>query len=123
MVLSGPQGVRKRPAMYIGSTGSKGFFHLLYEILSNSIDEAQAGYANQIKITLTREEDIDVAEVQDDGRGIPVDIIEKENKPALEVIMTSLHSGGKFENKAYKVSGGLHGVGLTVVNSLSEYTM
>jgi DNA gyrase subunit B len=123
MVLSGPQGVRKRPAMYIGSTGSKGFFHLLYEILSNSIDEAQAGYAHQIKITLTKEEEVDAAEVQDDGRGIPVDIIEKEGKPALEVIMTSLHAGGKFENKAYKVSGGLHGVGLTVVNALSEYTV
>jgi DNA gyrase subunit B len=123
VVLSGPQGVRKRPAMYIGSTGSKGFFHLLYEILSNSIDEAQAGYAKTITITLTREEGIDIAEVQDDGRGIPIDIIEKEGKPALEVIMTSLHSGGKFENKAYKVSGGLHGVGLTVVNALSEYTI
>lgn len=123
MVLSGPQGVRKRPAMYIGSTGSKGFFHLLYEILSNAIDEAQGGYANSVTITLTKEEGVDVAEIQDDGRGIPVDIIEKEGKPALEVIMTSLHSGGKFENKAYKVSGGLHGVGLTVVNSLSEYTV
>ena len=123
VVLSGPQGIRKRPAMYIGSTGSKGFFHLLYEILSNSIDEAQAGFAKSILLTLTREDGVDVAEVQDDGRGIPVDIIEKEGKPALEVIMTSLHSGGKFENKAYKVSGGLHGVGLTVVNSLSEYTI
>ncbi len=123
MVLSGPQGVRKRPAMYIGSTGGKGFFHLLYEILSNSIDEAQAGFAKNIVITLTREEGTDVAEVQDNGRGIPIDMIEKEGKPALEVIMTSLHSGGKFENKAYKVSGGLHGVGLTVVNSLSEYTV
>ncbi|MDE1865980.1 MAG: DNA gyrase subunit B [Candidatus Micrarchaeota archaeon] len=123
MVLSGPQGVRKRPAMYIGSTGSKGFFHLLYEILANAIDEAQSGYAKSIAITLTKEEGVDVAEVQDDGRGIPVDIIEKEGRPALEVIMTSLHSGGKFENKAYKVSGGLHGVGLTVVNSLSEYTI
>jgi DNA gyrase subunit B len=123
VVLSGPQGVRKRPAMYIGSTGTKGFFHLLYEILANAIDEAQSGYANSILITLTKEEGVDVAEIQDNGRGIPVDIIEKEGKPALEVIMTSLHSGGKFENKAYKVSGGLHGVGLTVVNSLSEYTV
>lgn len=123
VVLSGPQGVRKRPAMYIGSTGSKGFFHLLYEILANSIDEAQAGYAKDINIILTKEEGVDVAEIQDDGRGIPVDMIEKEGKPALEVLLTSLHSGGKFENKAYKVSGGLHGVGLTVVNSLSEYTV
>ncbi len=122
MVLSGPQGVRKRPAMYIGSTGSKGFIHLLYEVLDNAIDEVQAGYASKILIKLEREDGIDTAEVTDDGRGIPVDIIEKEGKPALEVIMTSLHAGGKFENKAYKVSGGLHGVGLTVVNALSEYT-
>ena len=123
VVLSGPQGVRKRPAMYIGSTGSKGFIHLLYEVLDNAIDEAQAGYAKHIGIKLEREDGVDVAEVIDDGRGIPIDIIEKEGKPALEVIMTSLHAGGKFENKAYKVSGGLHGVGLTVVNSLSEYTV
>jgi DNA gyrase subunit B len=122
VALSGTEGVRKRPAMYIGSTGSKGFIHLLYEVLDNAIDEAQAGYASEIKILLTKDEDIDVAEVTDNGRGIPVDIMEKEGKPALEVIMTSLHTGGKFTNKAYKVSGGLHGVGLTVVNSLSEFT-
>jgi DNA gyrase subunit B len=122
VALSGTEGVRKRPAMYIGSTGSKGFIHLLYEVLDNAIDEAQAGYANEIKILLTKDDDIDVAEVTDNGRGIPVDIMEKEGKPALEVIMTSLHTGGKFTNKAYKVSGGLHGVGLTVVNSLSEFT-
>ncbi|MCL4546884.1 MAG: DNA gyrase subunit B [Candidatus Marsarchaeota archaeon] len=122
MVLTGVQGVRKRPAMYIGSTGSAGFLHLLYEVLDNAIDESLAGYAKNITIKLSKDEDIDVAEVSDDGRGIPVDIIPKAGKPALEVIMTSLHSGAKFENKAYKVSGGLHGVGLTVVNSLSEYT-
>jgi DNA gyrase subunit B len=121
-VLSGPQGVRKRPAMYIGSTGSEGFLHLLYEVLDNSIDEALAGHAKNIEIILTSEDGVDVAEVADDGRGIPVDIIPKSGKPALEVIMTSLHSGAKFDNKAYKVSGGLHGVGLTVVNSLSEFT-
>ncbi|HVC57920.1 MAG TPA: DNA gyrase subunit B [Candidatus Acidoferrales bacterium] len=123
IVLSGPEGVRKRPAMYIGSTGSKGFLHLLYEVLDNAIDETQAGYAKNVMIKLTREEEVDVAEISDDGRGIPVDMIEKEGKPALEVIMTSLHSGAKFDNKAYKVAGGLHGVGLTVVNSLSEYTV
>jgi DNA gyrase subunit B len=121
MVLSGPQGVRKRPAMYIGSTSTQGFLHLLYEVLDNAIDEAIAGYANSITLHLTREDGIDIAEVSDNGRGIPVDNISKVGKPALEVIMTSLHSGAKFENKAYKVSGGLHGVGLTVVNSLSEY--
>ena len=122
IVLSGPQGIRKRPAMYIGSTGSPGFLHLLNEVLDNSIDEAMAGYAKNITIKLTKEEDTDTAEVSDDGRGIPVDIIPKEGKPALEVLLTSLHSGAKFENKVYKISGGLHGVGLTVVNSLSEYT-
>ncbi|MGI0100690.1 MAG: DNA gyrase/topoisomerase IV subunit B [Candidatus Micrarchaeaceae archaeon] len=122
VALSGAEGVRKRPAMYIGSTGSKGFLHLLYEILDNSIDEAQAGYAKEIGITLTKDQDCDIAEISDNGRGIPVDVMEKEGKPAIEVIMTSLHTGGKFNNKAYKISGGLHGVGLTVVNALSEST-
>ncbi|MDE1856554.1 MAG: DNA gyrase subunit B [Candidatus Micrarchaeota archaeon] len=123
MVLSGTQGIRKRPAMYIGSTGSQGFLHLLYEVLDNAVDEAMAGYCRNITVTITNEDGVDVAEVSDDGRGIPVDVLPKEGKPALEVIMTSLHSGGKFNNEAYKVSGGLHGVGLTVVNSLSEYTV
>ncbi len=122
IALSGTQGVRKRPAMYIGSTGSRGFIHLLYEVIDNAIDEAQAGYAKEVTITLTRDQDVDAAEVSDNGRGIPVDIMEKEGRPALEVIMTSLHTGAKFENKIYKISGGLHGVGLTVVNSLSEFT-
>ncbi len=122
MVLSGPEGIRKRPAMYIGSTGSKGYMHLLHEIIDNAIDEALAGYAKNITIKLTSEDDVDVAEVSDDGRGIPVDTIPKEGRPALEVIMTSLHSGAKFNNNIYKVAGGLHGVGLTVVDSLSEYT-
>ncbi len=121
VVLAGPLGVRKRPAMYIGSTGSAGYLHLLYEVLDNAVDEFLAGYCKNIRITLTREDDMDVAEVVDDGRGIPVDIMPKENRPALEVIMTSLHAGAKFNNNAYKVSGGLHGVGLTVVNALSEY--
>ncbi len=123
VVLSGPQGVRKRPAMYIGSTGIAGFTHLLYEVVDNSIDEAIAGYCTDITITLYEEDGVDVAEVSDNGRGIPVDNVPKVNKPALEVIMTSLHSGAKFDNKIYKVSGGLHGVGMTVVNSLSEYTI
>ncbi|EQD29345.1 DNA gyrase, B subunit [mine drainage metagenome] len=123
MVLSGPQGVRKRPAMYVGSTGIAGFTHLLYEVVDNAIDEATAGYCTNIAITLSEEDGVDVAEVSDNGRGIPVDIVPKVNKPALEVIMTSLHSGAKFDNKIYKVSGGLHGVGMTVVNSLSEYTV
>jgi DNA gyrase subunit B len=122
LVLSGPQGIRKRPGMYVGSTGSRGFIHLLYEVLDNAVDEALAGYCKNIKITLIKDGDVDVAEVSDDGRGIPVDVMHKEGKPALEVIMTSLHSGAKFDSKTYKVAGGLHGVGLTVVNSLSEYT-
>ncbi len=121
VVLSGPQGVRKRPAMYIGSTGSAGFLHLLFEVIDNSIDEAVAGYCKNITVKLENEGGTDVAEVSDDGRGIPIDIMPKLNKPALEVIMTSLHSGAKFDNNTYKVSGGLHGVGLTVVNALSEY--
>ena len=121
IVLSGPQGVRKRPAMYIGSTGSAGFIHLLFEVLDNAIDEAVAGYCKNITVRLGNDNGIDIAEVTDDGRGIPIDIMPKQNKPALEIIMTSLHSGAKFDNKTYKVAGGLHGVGLTVVNSLSEY--
>ncbi len=122
IVLSGPQGIRKRPAMYIGSTGSSGFIHLLYEVIDNSVDEAMAGYCKNILVKLGRENGVDYAEVTDDGRGIPVDIMPKEGRPAVEVIMTSIHAGAKFENKAYKVSGGLHGVGLTVVNALSSHT-
>ena len=122
MVLSGPQGIRKRPGMYIGTTGPAGFLHLLYEVLDNAIDEAVSGSARNISITLACDNGVDTAEISDDGRGIPVDMVPKLNKPALEVIMTSLHSGAKFDNKVYKVAGGLHGVGLTVVNSLSEYT-
>ena len=123
VVLSGTMGIRKRPAMYIGSTGALGYNHLLYEIIDNAVDEALAGYCNNITIKLEQDSDgYDIAEVSDDGRGIPVDIMPKENRPALEVIMTSIHAGAKFDNKAYKVSGGLHGVGMTVVNALSERT-
>ncbi|MEM3839092.1 MAG: DNA topoisomerase subunit B [Candidatus Micrarchaeaceae archaeon] len=122
MVLEGAQGIRKRPAMYIGSTGTSGVLHLLYEVIDNAVDESLAGYAKNIKIRLFVDGSGNAAEVSDDGRGIPVDIMPKYNKSALEVIMTTLHKGGKFTGEAYKVSGGLHGVGLTVVNALSEYT-
>ncbi|MGC8586710.1 MAG: DNA topoisomerase subunit B [Candidatus Micrarchaeia archaeon] len=121
VVLEGTQGIRKRPAMYIGSTGVQGVVHLLIEIIDNAIDESLAGYCKNISVSLLQEDSGDIAEVSDDGRGIPVDIMPKYNKPALEVIMTSLHSGAKFDNNTYKISGGLHGVGLTVVNALSEY--
>ncbi len=122
IVLEGPQGIRKRPAMYIGSTSQSGVLHLLYEIIDNAVDEAMSGYSKNIRIRLFMDNDVNAAEVTDDGRGIPVDTMPKFNKSALEVIMTTLHKGGKFTSDAYKVSGGLHGVGLTVVNALSEYT-
>ncbi|MEM0094566.1 MAG: DNA gyrase subunit B [Candidatus Micrarchaeaceae archaeon] len=123
VVLEGVEGIRKRPAMYIGSTATDGVLHLLSEVVDNSVDEAMAGYCKNITVHLTQDETGDIAEVRDDGRGIPVDIMPKFNKSALEVIMTTLHSGAKFDNNVYKVSGGLHGVGLTVVNALSEYTV
>ena len=122
VVLEGAQGIRKRPAMYIGSTGSAGVLHLLYEVVDNAVDEAIAGYCKNIHIRLFQEEGFDAAEVSDDGRGIPVDIMPKYNKNALEIIMTTLHKGAKFSDEVYKISGGLHGVGLTVVNALSVYT-